>query len=67
MHDEHGANPVVAIARQPLAELVGIDAPPPGAGHDLDVEAEAARHLRPVLRELADVEGEHGVARARAC
>src|SRR5258705_10083230 len=59
--DEQRLDPVVAIAGEPLTDLAGIDAAPPGAGHELDVEAEPAGHLGPVLRELADVEREYCV------
>ena len=59
VHDEHGADAVVAIRGQPRLERRGIDAAPPGAGHHLDLEPEPPRHLGPVLRELADIEREH--------
>ena len=50
-----------AVVAQPGFERRRIDAAPPGPRHQLDVESQPARHLGPALRELADVERQHGI------
>ena len=50
-------------AAQLLGDLRRIDAVPPVAGHELDIEPEPARHLPPQRREMPGLEHQHPVAR----
>ena len=55
--------PVLAVGGQLLLDQRRVDAVPPVAGHELDLEPEPRRHLPPQRREMAGLEHEHMVAR----
>jgi hypothetical protein len=61
--DQQGSDVVPAVLAESRFERVRIDAVPPVARHDLDVEPEPARDLHPVPGKLPNVESEDTIAR----
>ena len=63
MDDAHSLDLVRAVAAQHFLDLRRIDAVPPIARHELDLDAEPSGHLPPQGRELPGLEHQHFVAR----
>src|SRR3712207_4594619 len=51
-----GLDPVLLVLAELRLQRRGIDAAAPVAGHEIDLEAEPARHLAPQRREMAGLE-----------
>src|SRR5882757_4882853 len=56
VHDAYRLDPMLAVCGELLGDLRRIDAMPPIACDELDVEPEPGRHLPPQCREMAGLE-----------
>ncbi len=63
MHDHDRLDTVLAIGREPAGDHVWLNAAPPVSLSHFDPQPESPGHGPPQRREIAGVEGEHGISR----